>query len=239
MSDANTKESIASAYAVEAPMYDEKRSGSPAGALLSQHDVDLVNFMMKAPADATLLEIGAGTGRFTMPILDRGYTVIATDINGSLLNGLRAKVEQTGVAARCTIQEESVFELSFADESIDYVYSFHVLPRFLSLEDQVSAIQEIGRVLRPGGHFLFNFRNGKSPYNLLYRGHTASPTQINQALADAGMRVVDMRGKHLSSRRLYNAMPMFVNRTVSFVDRGLQKVLPGCAWDVFVLAQKT
>lgn len=238
MIDANTKETIASNYAIKASEYDKIRLGNPRGALLSQLDIRLVNSMLQVPADTTLLEIGAGTGRFTLPILERGYKIVATDINASLLEGLRAKVADAGVAKRCTIQTENVFELSFEDNSFDYVYSFHVLPRFLTLEDQATAIKEVGRVIKPGGYFLFNYRNSRSPYNLLYRGPAASPVEIKRALTDAELHIVNTRGKHISNRKLYNIMPMVANRAFSAVDRCLQKVLPSFAWDVFVLAKK-
>lgn len=238
MTDVDTKQTIASDYAIGASEYDGKRLVEPAGALLSQHDIRLVNSMLQAPADTTLVEIGAGTGRFTLPILERGYKIVATDINESLLEGLRTKIADAGFADRCTIQLENVFELSFDDNSVDYVYSFHVLPRFLTLEDQTTAILEIGRVITPGGYFLFNYRNSMSPYNLAYRGHAVSPGEIERVLSDAGLRVVNRCGKHISNRQLYDIMPMFANRAFSTVDRCLQNVLPSFAWDVFVLAQK-
>jgi SAM-dependent methyltransferase len=38
------------------------------------------------------------------------------------------------------------------------VYSINVLPRLLTLEDQRAALQEIARVIKPGGRLLFNYR---------------------------------------------------------------------------------
>jgi len=238
MKELTTRERVAQGYSMKASEYDEVRLQDPRGALLSQHDIDLVNEMLNPPKDVRLLEIGAGTGRFTLPILQRGYSILATDVNESLMAGLREKLTHSGVAERCEVRPESIFDLSFDDASVDYVYSFHVIPRFLTLEDQTAAIKEVARVLKPGGYFCFNFRNSRSPHNLLHRGHTTSPVEIDHALEDAGMHIRDIRGKHFSNRRLYNVMPMFMNRIFSTFDRGLQRVLPRFAWDVFVLAQK-
>lgn len=238
MKELSTREKVAEGYSMKASEYDDVRLRDPRGLLLSQHDINLVNGMVNPPRDVRLVELGAGTGRFTLPILERGYTVLATDVNESLMDGLREKVAQSGAADRCEVRPESIFALSFDDDSVDYAYSFHVIPRFLTLEDQVAAINEVGRVLRPGGYFCFNFRNSRSPYNLIHRGHTTSPTDIEKTLHEAGMKIVDIRGKHFSNRRMYNALPLFVSRFLSTLDRGLQHVLPRYAWDVFVLAQK-
>jgi ubiquinone/menaquinone biosynthesis C-methylase UbiE len=238
MHGTDTREKIAQGYSMKASEYDEIRLKDAHGALLSQHDIALVNNMLNPPRDVRLLELGAGTGRFTLPILERGYSILATDVNESLLEGLREKVARCAAAQRCEVRNESIFSLSFSDNSIDYAYSLHVIPRFLTLDEQAAAIKEVGRVLKPGGRFLFNFRNSKSPYNLIHRGHAASLAEIEQVLADSEMHIVDIRGKHFSNRRLYNVLPMFVNRLVSKIDNGLERVLPRYAWDVFILAEK-
>jgi ubiquinone/menaquinone biosynthesis C-methylase UbiE len=238
MQDTGTREKVAQGYSIKASEYDDIRLKDPHGALLSQHDVILVNKMLNPPKDVRLLELGAGTGRFTLPVLERGYSVLATDVNESLLEGLREKVASSGVADRCEVRHESIFALSFSDNSIDYAYSFHVIPRFVALDDQIAAIKEVGRVLKPGGRFLFNFRNKKSLYGLIHRGHTASFAEIEKALTASNMRIIDMRGKHLSNRRLFTVLPIFAGRVVSKIDRGLERALTRNAWDVFILAEK-
>ena len=118
--------------------------------------------MFHPPADARVVELGAGTGRFTLAALARGGRVLATDVNEGLLSTLRQKLDGEGLADRCRIETEDIFKLSFDDGSIDYAYSIHVIPRFLNLEDQRAAIAEVARTLRTGGRFLFNFRNADS-----------------------------------------------------------------------------
>jgi hypothetical protein len=94
-------------------------------------------------------------------------------------------------------------------------------------------------VIKPGGKFFFNYRNAKSFYGLLYRGPASTPRQIEQALADAGMRIVDKRGKWFLNRKLVNKMPVFIGKLIAMTDRALEKFWPDRAWDVFLIAQKT
>ena len=226
-------------YSSDGAGYDEVRLKDPRGLLLSNHDRAMFRRMFRdAATECSILEIGAGTGRFTQIALERGLSVVATDINEAMLNELRTMVAQSGAQDRCEVRTEDVFSLTFKDESYDYVFSLHVIPRFTTLEDQRAAIKEIGRCLRPGGRFLFNYRNSKSFYNLFYKGHAASPREMKEALADAGLRVVEKRGKWLINRGVLNRLPLPIGRLVAALDRSMERVWPDRAWDVFVVAMK-
>jgi SAM-dependent methyltransferase len=219
--------------------YDEWRLADRRGALLSEHDLRFFHEMLPdlRPEDR-VLEIGAGTGRFTIPALEAGISLIAADINESLLASLKRKVAELGFADRCEIREENIFDLSFADASFDLVFSFHVIPRFLNSDDQRAALTEVARVIRPGGKFLFNFRGSRSFYSLLYSGHATDPAEVERILADAGMRITVMRGKWLLNRRLINLIGTGPARLVMACDWALRRFMPSLAWDVFLLAEK-
>jgi ubiquinone/menaquinone biosynthesis C-methylase UbiE len=235
----STRDKIREDYSKSGAQYDQVRMEDPRGVILSDHDTWLFDRMF--PTDlsgVSLFEIGAGTGRFTIPALERGASLLAADINQTMLDELDKKVSAMGAADRCETRIEDIFKLSPGDGAYDYVLSLHVIPRFLTLEDQRAAIAEVGRVIKPGGKFFFNYRNSKSFYNLWYKGHAASPEEIEKALADAGMRVVDKRGKWLLNRKLVNKLPLFAGKLIAFVDRLLERFWPNRAWDVFLIARK-
>lgn len=235
----DSRDKIRQQYSAGGDKYDDVRLSDPRGALLSEHDVRLFRRIF-APGDKTkrLLEVGAGTGRFTLPVLEAGYEVVATDINEAMLEELQRKIEQKGLADRCEVQKADVFNLSFESEAFDYVFSLHVIPRFLSLEDQQAALTEIARVIKPGGRLLFNYRNSTSAYRWLYKGYATTPREMQKILADAGMRIIDKRGKWFLSRKLANTLPLFAGAAVSRLDRCLERFWPDRAWDVFVVAVK-
>jgi SAM-dependent methyltransferase len=236
----DTRRIIQSSYAGSGDDYDDVRLRDAGGALLSQHDLRLFDRLFRPPEGATqVVELGAGTGRFTLAALARGARVLATDVNESLLATLREKVDAAGLADRCRIATESIFELPFEDESIDYAYSIHVIPRFLSLQDQEAAIAEVARTLRPGGRYLFNFRNANSlVYGRFDRAHATRPREIEQILNAAGMRIVEKRGKWLLTGRLVRLLPGPLRPVAAAIDRWLWRFLPDRAWDVFVVAEK-
>jgi ubiquinone/menaquinone biosynthesis C-methylase UbiE len=104
------------------------------------------------PTFGRSLEIGAGTGYFTLNMLQDGVVreAIATDISPGMLDALRANARRIGVeveTAACDAEE-----LPFDDDCFDLVLGHAVLHHIPHLD---RAFAEFKRVLRPGGRFLF------------------------------------------------------------------------------------
>jgi ubiquinone/menaquinone biosynthesis C-methylase UbiE len=234
-----TRVNVQERYSQVADSYDQWREENPRGRIVSDHDINLFNSIFpKELGDTEVLEIGAGTGRFTLPVLERGLAFTTTDINESMLEALKVKVAECGFADKCKIQTADIFNLDFGDSSFGFIFTLHVIPRFESLSDQVAAINELARVLKPGGRLLFNYSNKRSFYGLLRRKHTAKHSEIKAALRDANMRIVTMRGKWLMNRILVNKLPLFLGRLLGLTDRAMSRFLPNFAWDVFIIAEK-
>jgi ubiquinone/menaquinone biosynthesis C-methylase UbiE len=98
------------------------------------------------------LEIGAGTGYFSLNLLATGVIrdAVATDISQGMLDALSARAQALDLSietARC-----EAAELPFADSSFDLVLGHAVLHH---LPDLDAAFAEFRRVLRPGGTLAF------------------------------------------------------------------------------------
>lgn len=234
-----TRDKVREAYASDPEGYDRIRLEDPRGRMLSEYDRALFAALLPEPAeDLQVLEVGAGTGRFTVEALARGHSLTATDVNVSMLEQLRTRVAEAGFADRCRIEPQDAFNLTYDSGSFDFVYSLHMVPRFLTEEDQSAAVASLARVVRPGGRLLFNYRNSRSPYNLLYRGPRIAPGRIRDLLAQSGMRIESVRGKWILNKRLLRALPMPLCRLAATADRALRGFWPAGAWDVFVVAVK-
>ena len=234
-----TRQTIQEKYSRSAVEYDDNRLRDPRGRLLSELNICLLRRMLPVyNKTLKVVELGAGTGQFTITALHNGFSLVATDINENMLTELRKKVADLDSADRCWIQTEDIFNLSFADSSFDFAFSIHPIPRFLTLEDQRAAIKEVARILKPRGMFLFNYRNSQSLYGRLYKEYAATPNQIEDVLDEVGMRVVHMKGKRFITRKLINIVPNFVGRWISALDLKLCNFRPKHCWDVFVMAVK-
>jgi ubiquinone/menaquinone biosynthesis C-methylase UbiE len=106
------------------------------------------------PADPfeRALEIGAGTGYFSLNLLEAGLIerATATDISPGMLRSLERNAKELGVKVS-TAQAEAE-ELPFEDASFDLVFGHAVLHHIPDLE---RAFSEFHRVLRPGGLLAF------------------------------------------------------------------------------------
>ena len=98
------------------------------------------------------LEIGSGTGYFSLNLLQLGVIdrLVATDISPGMLGALRGTAEWLGVAVDTAVTDAE--GLPFDDESFDLVFGHAVLHH---LPDLDTALAEIHRVLRPGGALAF------------------------------------------------------------------------------------
>jgi SAM-dependent methyltransferase len=98
------------------------------------------------------LEIGAGTGYFTLNLLRAGLLreAVATDISPGMLRALSASAEELGVNVETAVCEAA--SLPFPDDSFDLVFGHAVLHH---LPDLTGAFREFRRVLRADGMVAF------------------------------------------------------------------------------------
>ncbi len=123
------------------------------------------------------LEIGAGTGYFTLNLLQAGLIgrATATDISAGMLAALDASAAELGVSVRAVRTEAEA--LPFADASFDLVFGHAVLHH---IPDLGRAFREFARVLRPGGMLAFCGEPSRYGDRL-----AAVPKRLGAALAPA------------------------------------------------------
>jgi SAM-dependent methyltransferase len=98
------------------------------------------------------LEIGSGTGYFSLNLLQLGTIrrLTVTDISAGMLERLSATAEALGLEVETVATEAE--QLPFEDESFDIVFGHAVLHH---IPDLGKAFAEFRRVLRPGGVVAF------------------------------------------------------------------------------------
>jgi ubiquinone/menaquinone biosynthesis C-methylase UbiE len=122
----------------------ERKQGypDPTGdvAVLAAHGLDQTS---------TVVDLGAGTGRFALAAARRFGQVTAVDISPAMLQALRDRAAAAGVAnLRCV--QAGFLSYQHAGPPADAVYTrnaLHQLPDFW----KAVALDRIGRMLRPGG----------------------------------------------------------------------------------------
>jgi ubiquinone/menaquinone biosynthesis C-methylase UbiE len=96
------------------------------------------------------LELGPGPGVFTVEAAQRvgeaGY-LIAVDIQPEMINRVEKRVRQAGLR-NVEMRVASAYELPITSESVDRAFLVTVLPE---IPDQSRALEELHRVIKPGG----------------------------------------------------------------------------------------
>jgi len=102
-------------------------------------------------AAGRVLELGAGTGLNVNHYPDEGITeLILAEPNPHMVSRLRKRVEH--LSDRIVVLEATAEDIPLGDSSVDSVVSTLVL---CTVVDPGRTLDEITRVLRPGGQFLF------------------------------------------------------------------------------------
>jgi ubiquinone/menaquinone biosynthesis C-methylase UbiE len=120
-------------------------------------------------AASVVLDLGAGTGQFTLAVAPLCRRVIAVDVSPPMLERLRAKVQTLGVG-NVTCVEAGFLTYEHAGEPVDFAYSrlaLHHLPDFW----KAIALVRVNRLLRPGGilrlwDVVYGFDPGDAPERL-------------------------------------------------------------------------
>jgi SAM-dependent methyltransferase len=126
--------------------YDRARPGYP---------VEAAEWLVGRDA-ATVLELGAGTGKLTSQLVALGHDVLATDPDQAMLDRLSRNLPEVR-----TVQA-SAEDLPLGADAYDVVVAAQAFHWF----DLDRALPEIARVLSPGGHLalVWNTRDESIPW---------------------------------------------------------------------------
>jgi len=167
-----------------------------------------------------LLEIGCGVGRGTEILMDTAESYTAVDKNKDLLGELSLKYKD----AKFIYSNVPPFD-GIEDNSFDSIVSFHVIEH---IPDHKKFIEEIHRVLKPGGTALIstpnkNMRIARNPWHI--REYT---WQELQSLVSGVFKDVQMKGISAGPKALeyFNINKKAVNKIMRWDILNLQYLLP-------------
>lgn len=184
--------------------YEARRGENDPGGYHELLDELETGFVRRFAEGRSVLEVGCGTGLLLRRIAEFASATQGVDLSPGMLE----KARERGL----NVVEGSATELPFADASFDVTCSFKVLAHVREIR---TALTEMARVTRPGGHVIAEFYNPFSLRGLVKRfgpaGRVAQGTREHQvytrfdsplqvrAMVPAGTRIVAARGVRIAT----------------------------------------
>lgn len=119
---------------------------SPGGLELAEVIANTLNIS----AEATVLDAGSGSGEISCFLSQEyGWNILAVDVDVREVEVARNKVRERGLDHRIQVMQGDLMQLDIADASLDGVFCQGVFE--MLADDRPQALQEMKRVVRPGG----------------------------------------------------------------------------------------
>ena len=175
--------------------YDENQEYVVGKELLDQ----ITKMLDGVPESGKAVELGCGTGYFTLAIARKFKSIIATDLSDSLLEVARLRLREH---PEVTVQKEDCMETTLPSEAFDSAFMANLIH---VVENPDKTLRECHRILVSGGAIIivtftgygmkvwekikmgarFSRAWGKPPSHT----HSFSPEQVTSMMEDAGFIV--------------------------------------------------
>ncbi|KLU61118.1 demethylrebeccamycin-D-glucose O-methyltransferase [Peptococcaceae bacterium CEB3] len=140
-------------------VYDQKRAESydkyydtAEGHIVGRIEEETIYSCLEPRTGLKLLDIGCGTGRYSISLASMGLEVTGVDVSPAMLEKAQAKATEAGVSI--SFMGADALRLPFDDETFDLVLSVDSMEW---VPDFRAALQEAFRVLKTGGRFVVGF----------------------------------------------------------------------------------
>lgn len=146
-----------------ASQYDEWYSEKK-GSFVDKVETDLAFKMIKIEKNMKILDIGCGTGNFSIKLAKMGCKVTGIDISDEMLE--IAKSKATKQMLPIDFIKMDLNDLKFKDNEFDAIIS---VAAFEFIDDGAKALNEIFRIVKKDGQILVGTIAGDSAWGELYK----------------------------------------------------------------------
>ena len=153
------------------------------GSFVDMVETDLAFKMTDIKKGMKILDVGCGTGNFSIKLAGMGCSVTGVDISNEMLNIARKKA--SGMNFDIEFINVDLNNLPFEDDTFDAVIS---MTAFEFVEDAQKALNELLRVVKKDGRVLIGTIAGGSSWSELY---LSEPFRENSVFKYAKFRTID------------------------------------------------
>ncbi len=196
------------------PMVHKAQHPNPLVRWLDSQRVRITDRLVRREAATRVLDIGCESGYVTTEVFSSRRLVVMADLDPAMLQRARA----SAAPALCFLAAD-VTRLPFQKGSLDLVVCTEVLEH---LEDPASAVQELARVLSPGGRLVMSVPNERVILRLkqwvrrlgfsrMLLGPLSPTLAMGHIQLFTKSELRSMLGCHLHVQRLFFSWPFRLN----------------------------
>jgi SAM-dependent methyltransferase len=154
----------------------------------AEKHIGFVERFFVTPSPTAILDLACGAGRHTDALRSRGHRALGVDLSTTLLAQSPHLPRVAG----------DMRGLPFANESFDWVLNFFTsFGYFESERENFEVLEEIVRILKPGGHFLIDLFN------------------LEQVIANLNpSEETELRGRKIQIERWYDSQTKRINKRI-------------------------
>lgn len=137
---------------------------SKLGKFVDKVEKNLIEEMAKPAQGEKVLDIGSGTGLYSLWLAGKGLNVSAVDQSEVMMKIAKKKAEEAKLAIDWNLGDAE--SLPFAENTFDLVISITAVE---FMDKPQAVLQEAMRVLKPSGRLVIGLLTKESPWGELYR----------------------------------------------------------------------
>lgn len=173
------------------------------GDFVDKVETDLAFNLFKVKPGMLILDIGCGTGNFSIKLAKKGCKVIGIDVSDEMLDIARVKALKEGLEIE--FHNMNVYDLKFDNETFDGAFS---MAAFEFITEPDKALEEIFRVIKKDGSILVGTINKDSKWGELYQ---TEEYQNNTVFKHADFKTLEDLKQIMSEKIIASGESLFVS----------------------------
>ena len=147
------------------------------GNFVDEVETELAFSLFTPEPGSRVLDAGCGTGNFSIKLARKGLEVVGIDVSRPMLKQAREKVQTTDAELEISFRKMDAKDLDFSEGSFDNAFSMATI-EFIPDEDKKDFVQELLRIVKPGGRVLIGTITADSEWGQMYKEQARSRESV-------------------------------------------------------------
>ena len=231
------KKAMKDRWDAHADAYEEGAfTGTMILRIANRFETEMIISALEPKDGELILDAGAGTGRLTIELAEKGVEVVGIDLSSNMLRIAKERVLRLATDKKVHLVHGDIENLPFRDEAFEKIISIRVLKY---VPDFDTAVDEIQRTCRSSGKVVVGLSNLTSSYlienlgnlDMIRLGGVSCPRlfTLNESLKvfrEKNLVAVRLEKSFSLPVALCRRLPDCLTSFFTALERILQKILP-------------